>query len=138
MWISRSFWLLLVLFVACIGSVAQVSPTPAPIDIAFTIGMSRPHTHMFEVDIRIKRPNPAAVELLIMPVWTPGSYLVREFARNVQDFSAKDATGQALNWEKTNKNTWRITTNGATEWHVRREPQAIKKPAKGIKHPFEP
>jgi predicted metalloprotease with PDZ domain len=48
---------------------------------------------MFEVDIRIKRSNPAAVESLIMPVWTPGSYLVREFERNVQDFSAKDATG---------------------------------------------
>jgi predicted metalloprotease with PDZ domain len=53
-----------------------------------------------------------------MPVWTPGSYLVREFERNVQDFSAKDATGQALKWEKTNKNTWRITTNGVTEWHA--------------------
>ena len=83
MTIPRSFWLLLVLFVGCIGSVAQVSPTPAPVDIAFTIGMSRPHTHMFEVDIRIKRSNPAAVESLIMPVWTPGSYLVREFERNV-------------------------------------------------------
>ena len=116
--IPRSFWVLVVLFVSCIGGVAQVSPTTAPVDIAFTIGMSRPHTHMFEVDIRIKRSNPAAVESLIMPVWTPGSYLVREFERNVQDFSAKDATGQALKWEKTNKNTWRITTNGVTEWHA--------------------
>jgi predicted metalloprotease with PDZ domain len=93
-------------------------PTP-PLEIAFTVGMSRPHTHMFEIDIKIKRtatgPNE---ELLIMPVWTPGSYLIREFERQIQDFSAKDAAGQLLKWEKTNKNTWKVITNGAAEWHA--------------------
>ncbi len=53
-----------------------------------------------------------------MPVWTPGSYLVREFARHVQDFTATTATGQPLKWEKINKNTWRITTNGARDWQA--------------------
>jgi predicted metalloprotease with PDZ domain len=53
-----------------------------------------------------------------MPVWTPGSYLVREFERHVQDFSASDAAGQPLKWQKINKNTWRITTNGARNWHA--------------------
>ena len=52
-----------------------------------------------------------------MPVWTPGSYLVREFARNVQDFAAT-AAGQPLKWEKINKNTWRINTAGAREWQA--------------------
>jgi len=92
---------------------------PSPVEIAFTVGMSRPHTHLFEVDIRIKRTGTApGEESLIMPVWTPGSYLIREFERNVQDFSAKDASGQPLKWEKTNKNTWHITTNGIAEWHA--------------------
>ena len=54
----------------------------------------------------------------MMPVWTPGSYMVREFARNVQDFAAADAAGQPLKWEKTNKDTWRVVTNGAREWHA--------------------
>jgi predicted metalloprotease with PDZ domain len=99
---------------------SQVNRPPAPpLEIAYTVGMSRPHTHIFEIDIKIKRtasgPNE---ELLIMPVWTPGSYLIREFERQVQDFSAKDAAGQSLKWEKINKNTWRVTTNGATEWHA--------------------
>ena len=53
-----------------------------------------------------------------MPVWTPGSYLVREFARHVQDFTATTATGQPLKWEKSNKNTWRITTSGARDWQA--------------------
>jgi len=82
--------------------------------------MPRPHTHLLEVDVAIKRTaNGPPEEQLILPVWTPGSYLVREFARHVQDFAAIDAAGQPLKWEKTNKDTWRITINGAREWHAR-------------------
>lgn len=97
---------------------AAIGQTP-PVDIAFTVAMPRPHTHLLEVDVRIGRTvNGPQTERLIMPVWTPGSYLVREFARHVQDFSAKDAAGQPLKWEKINKNTWRVETKGAREWHA--------------------
>src|ERR1051325_11169918 len=90
-----------------------------PVDISFTVAMPRPHTHLLEVDVAVKRTaNGPQEEQLIMPVWTPGSYLVREFARHVQDFNATDAAGQPLKWEKTNKDTWRITTNGVREWHA--------------------
>ena len=44
--------------------------------------------------------------------------MVREFARHVQDFAAADAAGQPLKWEKTNKDAWRVVTNGAREWHA--------------------
>jgi predicted metalloprotease with PDZ domain len=91
----------------------------APPEISFTVAMSRPHTHLFDVDVAIKRAaNGPPEELLVMPVWTPGSYMIREFERNVQDFAAADAAGQPLKWEKTNKNTWRVITNGAREWHA--------------------
>jgi predicted metalloprotease with PDZ domain len=81
--------------------------------------MARPHTHLFEIDVAIKRTADAPQEeLLVMPVWTPGSYLIREFARNVQDFAASTAANQPLKWEKTNKNTWRVVTNGARDWHA--------------------
>jgi len=90
-----------------------------PVEISFTVAMPRPHTHLFEVDVAIKRTaDGPQEELLVMPVWTPGSYLVREFARNVQDFTASTAANQPLKWEKTNKNTWRVVTNGARDWHV--------------------
>jgi len=90
-----------------------------PVDISFTVAMPRPHTHLFDIDIAIKRTtNGPQEELLVMPVWTPGSYMVREFARNVQDFAVADAAGQPLKWEKTNKDTWRIVTNGAREWRA--------------------
>ena len=58
---------------------------------------------------------PATTELK-MPVWTPGSYLIREYERQVQVFSAKDATGTPLAWSKTNKNTWALNTKGVKEF----------------------
>lgn len=74
---------------------------------------------MLEVEVRVKRAPavaPPSSEVLVMPVWTPGSYLVREFARHVQDFAAVDAVGAALQWEKINKNSWRVATNGSRDW----------------------
>ena len=90
-------------------------------EISFTIAMPRPHTHLFEIDIAINRGlvSVPPQDQLVMPVWTPGSYLVREFERNVQGFTATDAKGQPLKWEKINKNTWRIATNGLSEWHAK-------------------
>ena len=100
---------------------AQTPQATQPVEIIFTVAMPRPHTHMLEVDIGVKRgpgTTAPAEELLTMPVWTPGSYLVREFERHVQDFAVQDSSGKALKWEKTNKNTWKIFTNGVSEWHA--------------------
>jgi predicted metalloprotease with PDZ domain len=90
-------------------------------DIAFTVSMPRPHTHLFEIEISVKRNGTLIAppeELLVMPVWTPGSYLVREFERHVQDFAATDAAGEPLKWEKINKNTWRVATGRSRDWHA--------------------
>jgi predicted metalloprotease with PDZ domain len=100
---------------------AQTNPGTRPPEILFTLSMTRPHTHLFDVELRVKRAagDPAPTEeRLVMPVWTPGSYLVREFERHVQDFAASDASGQELKWEKIDKTTWRISTGSAKEWKV--------------------
>ena len=84
-------------------------------EISYTVSMSKPATHLLEVEMRIRwNQMPTALELK-MPVWTPGSYLVREYARHVQDFSSKNSSGGALEWQKVNKNTWQIRTAGAKE-----------------------
>jgi predicted metalloprotease with PDZ domain len=96
--------------------VAAQTATP---EISFTVAMPRPHTHLLEVQVAVKRTGDGPPqESLVMPVWTPGSYLVREFARHVQDFAATTASGQPLKWEKTNKNTWRIATGGSRDWQA--------------------
>jgi predicted metalloprotease with PDZ domain len=117
----RNVFLLVLPLLLSLSATAQVRPAAnQPVEILFTVGMSRPHTHMLEVSIEIKHnANGPAEELLIMPVWTPGSYLIREFERHVQDFAATDGAGQPLKWQKINKNSWRVTTNGLRNWHAR-------------------
>lgn len=108
----------LLIFLPLIAGALTPTQTP-PAEISFTVAMTRPHTHLLEVNVAIKRTiDGPQEESLVMPVWTPGSYLVREFARHVQDFAASTAAGQPLKWEKINKNTWRVATNGARDWHA--------------------
>lgn len=105
----------LLLFFTCTQCIAEGKNAGTQPDIAFTVSMPKPYTHLLEVEMRIRLPQrPASVDLL-MPVWTPGSYLVREFERHVQGFAAKDPGGRELGWRKVNKNTWRIETDGAKE-----------------------
>ena len=71
--------------------------------------------------MRVRRGEAAAAAEqtnLVMPVWTPGSYLVREYERHVQDFAARDGKNRPLSWLKVNKNTWRIDARGAREISV--------------------
>jgi predicted metalloprotease with PDZ domain len=82
-------------------------------EISYTVSMPKPWTHLLEVEMRLEWAQMPAKAELKMPVWTPGSYLVREYARHVQNFSAANASGNNLTWDKINKNTWQIDTNGA-------------------------
>jgi predicted metalloprotease with PDZ domain len=69
--------------------------------------MPHPERHLFEVTLHLKGWQGDVLDLK-MPVWTPGSYLVREYAKHLQDFSA---TGeQPLPWSKISKNHWQIET----------------------------
>ena len=89
--------LTLLIFVFATIATAQ---TAAP-EIAYSVVITQPHTHLFTVNVGVKHGPTGAVpaeERLVMPVWTPGSYLVREFQRHVQDFEATSSTGQPLLW----------------------------------------
>src|SRR5687768_1548900 len=92
---------------------AAQTQTAAP-EIAYTVSMTKPWTHLLEVEMRLRWPTAQQSVEVKMPVWTPGSYLVREYARHVQDFSAKGGT-RTLAWRKLNKNTWQVDAGGARE-----------------------
>ncbi len=78
--------------------------------ITYQVAMSQPSSHLFEVTLQIEDWQENTLDLK-MPVWTPGSYLVREYARNLQDFTAKDLqTGEKLSFEKLSKNHWQVKT----------------------------
>ena len=96
----------------------MVEVKPSPPEISYSVSMSKPWTHLLEVEMRVKWAQMPDKTELKMPVWTPGSYLVREYARHVQDFAVKDTGGAGLTWRKINKNTWQVDTKGAKELAV--------------------
>ncbi len=117
-----------ILIIAIIFSMNQESPAqrrtpkpkPTPVapqatqpEINFTVSMSKPWTHLLEVEMRMTWNQMPEKAELKMPVWTPGSYLIREYSRHVQDFTAMDGSGNMLEWRKTSKNTWEIDTKGS-------------------------
>ncbi len=55
---------------------------------------------------------------LSMPSWTPGSYLIRDYATHLENFEASGEQGQRLDEIKIAKNRWRVTTTGIRELTV--------------------
>src|SRR6266550_1383158 len=104
--------LLLMTHAAAAG--AQTSPEP----IRYTLSFPAPQTHYAEVIATVPTGRRADVDLM-MAVWTPGSYLVREYARNVEAVTAACPDGHALDVDKSKKNHWLIATGGAPSITVR-------------------
>jgi predicted metalloprotease with PDZ domain len=72
------------------------------------------NAHLVEVETTVSGDDiPSPLELA-MPVWTPGSYLVREYARHVEGMSSP-----AYPVRKVRKNAWRVDHDGAREVTVR-------------------
>ena len=71
--------------------------------ISYRISATEPHAHHFSVVLTIA--NPAPEQRLSLPVWVPGSYLVREFARHLSAMSATQGA-HALPLQQLDKATW--------------------------------
>ena len=84
--------------------------------IKFEVSFKEPQAHYVEVSMHISNLKRDYVDLR-MPVWSPGSYLIREYPKNVEGFSAR-ANGEEVASEKTNKNTWRVHTKGQSTIEV--------------------
>lgn len=80
--------------------------------VDYTLRMSKPQNHYFEVEMVVSDVKSTEFEIK-MPVWAPGSYLVREFAKNVNLVKAKNEKGENLVVQKTTKNTWKIEKGNA-------------------------
>ena len=99
----------------------STEPLQTNVQLHYEVAMPQPETHLFEVTLRISNWQADSLALK-MPVWTPGSYLVREYARHVQNFSASQSNSQStkpLTWRKCSKNHWQVDTAGAAEVTVR-------------------
>jgi predicted metalloprotease with PDZ domain len=75
--------------------------------LSYRVSMPHPTNHRFEIEAQVHGEVGYCLELK-MAVWTPGSYLVREYSRHIQDFAVRDESGKSLPWKKIAKNHWRI------------------------------
>jgi len=78
----------------------------------YRLSMPEPHSHLFHVELALDHPGEEVV--VALPVWTPGSYLVREFARHLEGFSAADEQGGPLAWERLDKHRFRVRCGGVS------------------------
>jgi predicted metalloprotease with PDZ domain len=86
--------------------------------VKYTLRFPEPHTHYVEVEMELDMLNGKTVDLS-MPVWAPGSYLVREFPRHVERFRAFGASSVPLRHLKVSKDTWRVELEGQHRIRIR-------------------
>ncbi|MFM2051595.1 MAG: hypothetical protein RL682_2086, partial [Pseudomonadota bacterium] len=73
--------------------------------VHYRIEAAQLHAHLFDVTLTITRPS--AQQRLDLPVWIPGSYLVREFAKNLQNLKANQGE-RALTVQQLGKASWQV------------------------------
>ncbi|MCH7827007.1 MAG: peptidase M61, partial [Bacteroidetes bacterium] len=94
----------------CTFFISSLTIAQSNLKIEYILSMSQPHTHYFEVEINVNGYDKNVIDF-VMPVWAPGSYLIREFSKNVDFFQAYDDKNKPLLFEKTNKYTWKVYLN---------------------------
>lgn len=88
--------------------------------VEYRIRPSSPGAHLFEVRCTVPEPDPAG-QVFRLPAWIPGSYMIREFARNIVRIEAW-ADGRPCALEKLDKHSWRAAPmRGVRELEVRCE-----------------
>jgi predicted metalloprotease with PDZ domain len=91
--------------------------TPGSPQISYNLTFPEAQAHYVDVEMNITDLHQEFV-VLKMPVWTPGSYLVREFEKNIEEFSVS-SEGKPLAAPKTRKNWWHVNTAGLSSIRVR-------------------
>ncbi len=81
------------------------TPSATPAAVHYRIEAPAPRNHLFQVTLTVARP--AAAQELVLPVWIPGSYLVREFSRHLQDVQARQGR-KACAVTQIDKHRWRV------------------------------
>ncbi|HEX9243907.1 MAG TPA: M61 family peptidase [Anaeromyxobacter sp.] len=79
----------------------------------YRLSMPEPHSHLFHAELVVDRPGEELE--VVFPVWTPGSYLVREFARQVEGATADDGAGRALPLERVDKHRFLVRAMGVAQ-----------------------
>ncbi|MEO5669536.1 MAG: peptidase M61 [Ramlibacter sp.] len=80
-------------------------PPPRSVSVHYRIEAADLHAHLFRVTLTVDQP--AAQQHVSLPVWIPGSYMVREFSKNLQRLMARQA-GRTAAVQQLDKCNWQV------------------------------
>jgi predicted metalloprotease with PDZ domain len=89
----------------------------------YRVSPGDPRLHRFHVTVTV----PEGEQTLTFPSWAPGSYLMREFARNARDIRA-DREGVALPVERLDRHHWRVSGPCTLRYEVYAREKSVRTP----------
>jgi predicted metalloprotease with PDZ domain len=96
------------LLAGAIGPLRAAEETASPpLQLEYHLVLTHPNLHLVTVEITAGKVSGDSLDF-VMPAWSPGRYAIYDFAKNVQEFEASGAQGQALAWTKLDKQTWHV------------------------------
>ena len=95
----------------------EISEAAGKTKITYTVTFPEAQAHYADIEMNISGIKQNILDLK-MPVWTPGSYLIREYSKHVESFSV-EANGKVLVARKIRKNIWQIPTSKITAIKVK-------------------
>lgn len=75
--------------------------------VHYLVEITDPQTHMVKVRLSAQKPDLDKLSFF-MPSWSPGSYLMREYARNIRTIAVKTSQGEYLSFDQIAKGVWEI------------------------------
>jgi len=76
-------------------------------NVHYTLSLASPNAHLFAVELTFSSQVGQSYQLSL-PAWLPGSYMIRDFAKNIISLHAESANGAAVDIEKLDKQNWRV------------------------------
>ena len=90
--------LIIFLLASAAGPLGAAEETASPpLQLEYHLVLTHPDSHLVTVEITAGKVSGDSLDF-VMPAWSPGRYAIYDFAKNVQEFEATGAQGQALAW----------------------------------------
>lgn len=106
------FCFCLIVFQSIISFTTISAKANKEIKMNYSVAFQNPETHYLEVTLSLE-DLPSDKTNLVLPVWTPGYYLILDTPRYIVDFEVTDSDGKQIKWNKKSKNCW-VVENGTT------------------------
>ncbi len=78
--------------------------------VHYDVSVKDAHAHLWQITLTIAKPTKN--QTVSLPVWIPGSYMVREFSKHLQNLQASQ-NGKAVVLQQRDKCTWQLTNTAA-------------------------